>query len=148
MKSQNFSLCACVKNKSCLITSDQSANMPFSVENSFLAIPLAMLISREPVQRRGIGENAVFSLLVGAVTKGLKKVTSLFQAGLFPHQKVKFAYFSAKQVCNAKMKNLQCLINGNGNFLIQMIEISVEQANFKSKMAVTVMSYMTSSHLD
>ena len=30
--------------------------MPFSVENSFLAILLAVLISRKPVQRRGIGE--------------------------------------------------------------------------------------------
>ena len=45
-----------------------------------------------------------------AVTKGLKKVTNLFQIGLFPHKKVKFAYFSTKQVCNVKKKNFQCLI--------------------------------------
>ena len=36
-------------------------NMPFSLQNSFSAT--IVLISREPVQRRGIGENAVFSLL-------------------------------------------------------------------------------------
>ena len=37
--------------------------MPFSLQNLFLAT--IMLISRKPVQRRGIGENAVFSLLNG-----------------------------------------------------------------------------------
>ena len=36
-------------------------NMPFSLQNSFLAT--IMLICRKPVQRRGIGENAVFLLL-------------------------------------------------------------------------------------
>ena len=36
-------------------------NMPFSLQNSFLAT--IMLISRKPVQITGIGENAVFSLL-------------------------------------------------------------------------------------
>ena len=45
-----------------------------------------------------------------AVTKGLKKVTNMFQIGLFPHKKVKFAHFSTKQVCNVKKKNFQCLI--------------------------------------
>ena len=53
-----------------------------------------------------------------AVTKGLKKVTNLFQIGLFPHKKVKFAHFSTKQVCNVKKKNFQRLINVNSNFLI------------------------------
>ena len=38
-------------------------NMPFSFQNSFLAT--IMLICRKPVQRRGIGENAVFLLLTG-----------------------------------------------------------------------------------
>ena len=37
--------------------------MPFSLQNSFLAT--IMLICRKPVQRRGIGENAVFLLLTG-----------------------------------------------------------------------------------
>ena len=37
--------------------------MPFSLQNSLLAT--IMLISRKPVQRRGVGENAVFSLLTG-----------------------------------------------------------------------------------
>lgn len=35
--------------------------MPFLLQNSFLAI--SMLISRKPVQSRGVCENAVFSLL-------------------------------------------------------------------------------------
>ena len=35
--------------------------MPFSLANSFLAI--LMLISRKPVQRNGISEKRVFSLL-------------------------------------------------------------------------------------
>ena len=136
------------KQKSRLITSDQSENMPFLMQKSFLAILLAMLISRKPIQTRGICEKMRFFRYSPAVTKGLKKVTNLFRIGLFPHKKVKFAHCSTKQVCNVKKKTLLCLINVNGNFLIQMIEISVEQANFKSKMAVTVTSYMTSSYLD
>ena len=136
------------KQKSRLITSDQSENMPFLMQKSFLAILLAMLISRKPIQTRGICEKMRFFCYSPSVPKGLKKVTNLFRIGLFPHKKVKFAHCSTKQVCNVKKKNLLCLINVNGNFLIQMIEISVEQANFKSKMAVTVTSYMTSSHLD
>ena len=46
------------KQKSCLITSYQSENMPFFLQNSFLAI--LMLISRKLVQRRGIGEKCGF----------------------------------------------------------------------------------------
>ena len=136
------------KQKSRLITSDQSENMHFLMQKSFLTILLAMLISRKPIQTRGICEKMRFFRYSPAVTKGLKKVTNLLQISLFPHKKVKSAYFSTKQVCNVKKKNLQCLINVNGNFLIQMIEISVEQANFKSKMAATVTSYMTSSYRD
>ena len=88
------------------------------MKNSFLAILLAMLISRKPVQRRGIGEKYGFFADSPAVTKGLKKVTNLLQIGLFPNKKVKFAHFSTKQVCNVKKKNFQCLINVNSNFLI------------------------------
>ena len=72
-----------------------------------------MLISRKPVQRRGIGEKCGFFRYSLAVTKGLKKVTNLFQIGLFPHKKVKFAHFSTKQVCDVKKKNLQRLIDVN-----------------------------------
>ena len=68
-----------------------------------------------------------------AVAKGLKKVTNLFQIGLFPHKKVKFAHFSTKQACNVKKKHFQCLVNVNVNFLIYMIEISVEYTNSKAK---------------
>ena len=87
------------------------------MQNSFLAILLALLISRKPVQRRGIGENAVFSLLAGRHQR-LNKVTTLFQIGLFPHKKGKFANFKTKQVCNVKKENFQRLINVNSNFLI------------------------------
>ena len=106
-----------------------------------------MLSSRKPVQRSGIGEKAVFRYSRD-VTKGLKKVTNLFKIGPFPHKKVKFAYFSSKRVCNVKKKHFQCLVNVNVNFIIYMIEISVEYTNSKSKMAITVTSYMTSSYLD
>ena len=88
------------------------------MQNSFLAILLAILISRKPVQRRGIGEKYGFFADSPAVTKGLKKVANLLQIGLFPNKKVKFAHFSTKQVCNVKKKNCQCLINVNSNFLI------------------------------
>ena len=88
------------------------------MQNSFLAILLAMLIGRKPVQRRGIGEKYGFFADSPAVTKGLKKVTNLLLIGLFPNKKVKFAHFSTKQVCNVKKKNFQCLINVNSNFLI------------------------------
>ena len=50
--------------------------------------------------------------------KGLKIVTNLFQIGLFPHKKDKFAHFSTKLVCTVKKKNFQRLINVNINFLI------------------------------
>ena len=39
-----------------------------------------------------------------------KKVTNLFQIGLFPHKKVKFAKFRTNQVCNVKKKLFQCLM--------------------------------------
>ena len=96
----------------------------------------------------GKGEKMRFFRYSPAFTKGLKKVTNLFRIGLFPHKKVKFAYCSTKKVCNVKKKNLLCLIKVKGNFLIQMIKISVEQASFKSKMAATMTSYVTSSYLD
>ena len=88
------------------------------MQNSFLAILLAMLISWKLVQRRGIGEKCVFFADSSAVIKGLKKVTNLFQIGVFPHKKVKFAHFSTKQVCNVKKKNFQSLIKVKRNFLI------------------------------
>ena len=66
-----------------------------------------------------------FSLLFSPA-KGLRKVTNLFQIGLFLHKKVKFAHFSTKQVCSVKKKNFQCLINVNSSFLIEMIDILVE----------------------
>ena len=46
------------------------------MQNSFLAILLAMLISRKPVPRRGIGEKCGFFADSPAVIKGLKKVTN------------------------------------------------------------------------
>ena len=68
-----------------------------------------MLISRKPVQKREICEKCGF--FATRRPSRLKKVTNLFQIGLFPHKKVKFAYFSTKQVCNVKKKNFQCLIH-------------------------------------
>ena len=95
------------------------------MQNSILAILLAMLISRKPVQRRGIGEKCGF-FAPRRPLPILNKVTTLLQIGFFRHKKGKFAHFNTKQVCNVKKKNFQCLINVNGNFLIWMIEISVE----------------------
>ena len=46
------------------------------MQNSFLAILLAMLISRKPIQRTGIGEKCGFFADSPAVIKGLKKVTN------------------------------------------------------------------------
>ena len=53
------------KQKSRLITSDLSENMPFLMQKSFLAILLAMLISQKPIQKEEFVKNAVFSLLAG-----------------------------------------------------------------------------------
>ena len=61
-------------------------------------------------------KSAVFSLLP-AVTKGLKKVTSLFQISLFPHKKVKFAHFSIS--CNVK-KNCDVMYNNNAKIISQI----------------------------
>ena len=134
------------KQKSHLITSDQSENMPFfDVKIIFSRSFSHANQPKANPYKRNLGK---FFRNSPAVTKGLKKVTNLFRIGLFPHKTVRFAHCSTKQVCNVKKKNLLCLINVNGNFLIQMIEISVEEANFKSKMAVTVTSYMTSSHFN
>ena len=44
------------KQNSCLISSDLSENMPFLLQNSFLAIQS---------KKRGISDNAIFSLLAG-----------------------------------------------------------------------------------
>ena len=60
------------------------------MKNSFLAILLAMLLSRKPVQRRGIGEKCGYFATrrpSPKACKGLKKVINLFQIGLFPHKK-------------------------------------------------------------
>lgn len=52
------------QKKTCVITSDLAENIPFLLQNSCLA--LLMLISRNPVQTRGIGEKSIFfSLLAG-----------------------------------------------------------------------------------
>ena len=48
------------KQKSRLNTSSLSENMSFLLQNLF--VPIVMLISRKPVQRRGIGENLVKGL--------------------------------------------------------------------------------------
>ena len=86
--------------------------MHFLMQKPFLAILLAMLISRKPIQTRGIREKMRFFRYSPAVTKGLKKVTNLFRIDLFSHQKVKFAHCSTKQVCNVKKRNLlQCMFN-------------------------------------
>ena len=52
------------KQKSCLIAR-LVGKCAFFVVKFILAILLAMLISRKPVQRRGLGENTAFSLLTG-----------------------------------------------------------------------------------
>ena len=55
-------------------TLDESKNMPFSLQNSFLAI--FMLISQRPVQRRGIGEKCSFA--TRRLSPKVNKVTDLF----------------------------------------------------------------------
>ena len=65
------------KQKSGLIMSDKSKNMPFFfLQNLFLAI--LMLIHRKLVQRRGIGEKCCFFRYLLAVTKGLIKLLIFF----------------------------------------------------------------------
>ena len=92
---------------------------------------LAMLISRETNPKKRTSWKMRFFRYSPAVTKGLKKVTNLLQIG--PFQIVKFANFSTKQVCNVKKGHFQCLVNVNGNFLIYMIEMSIEYTNSKKK---------------
>ena len=97
----------------------------FLMQNSLLAILLAMLRSRKPVQRRGIGEKCGFFLLAGRhqrVEEGYQFVSNW----PFSSQKRQIYLFQDKQVCNVKKKNLQCLSNVNSNFLILMIKILVE----------------------
>ena len=84
------------------------------MQDPFLAILLAMLIRRKQVQRRGTGQNAVFPLLAGRHQR-VKESYYFVSDWPFTHKIVKFAHFSAKQVCNVKKKNFQCLINVNGN---------------------------------
>ena len=67
--------------------------MHFLMQKPFLAILLAMLISRKPIQTRGICEKMQFFRYSPTVTKGLKKVTNLFQIGLFPHKKSQICPF-------------------------------------------------------
>ena len=85
------------------------ATYAFFEAKFILAILLDMLISRKPVRRKGLGEIFGFFATLRPLPE-LKKVTNLFQIGLFPHKKVKFANFSTKQICNVKKKHFQCLV--------------------------------------
>ena len=127
------------KQKGCLITSDLLGKKAFFDTKFILSHSFSMLISQKPVQEAELVKKAVFRYS-RAVTKELKKVTNLFQSGLFPHKKVKFVHFSTKQVCNVKKKHFQCLVNVNVNFLIYMIEISVEYTNSKAKWRSLIIS--------
>jgi len=62
-KRPNFGLCACVKNQKLFNDVRFVRKYAFFAKLIFFAV--LMLISRKPVQRRGISENAVFSLLTG-----------------------------------------------------------------------------------
>ena len=109
------------------------------MQNSFEATLLAMLISQKPVQRSEIGEKSSFSLITGSQQR-VKESYQFVSNWPLSSYKNKFVMW--------KRNHFQCLVNVNVNFLIYMIEISVEYTNSKSKMAVTVTSYMTSSYLD
>ena len=75
------------------------------MQNSFIAILLAMLISQKTSPKKRNWWKMRFFRYSPAVTKGLKKATNLFQIALFPHKKVKFTHFWTKQVCSVKKKN-------------------------------------------
>ena len=71
----------------------------------------------------------------------LKKVTNLFQTGLFPHKKVKFAKLSTKQVCNVKKRPLQCLMLKKVTNLFQIglfAHKKVKFAKFRTKQVCNV----------
>ena len=92
--------------------------MPFLMQKSFLAILLAMLISRKPVQTRGICEKCGFFATRRPSPKGERKLPICFELAFFLIKKSNLPIAAQKQVCNVKNKNLLCLINVKGNFLI------------------------------
>ena len=104
------------KKKRCFITR-LDGKYAFFVAKFILAILLPMVISRKPVQRRGLGEKGSFLLLAGHHPR-VKESYQFVSNWRFPHKKVKFFNFNTKQVCNVKKKHFQCLLNVNGNFLI------------------------------
>ena len=85
--------------------------MPFFLAKLIFSHSYANYTSRKPVKRRRTDEKMRgFFCYSPAVIKGLKKVTNLFQIGLYPRKTVKFAKFSKKQVCNVKRRscNVYC----------------------------------------
>ena len=76
------------------------------MKNSFLAILLAMLISRKPVQEEELVWKMRLFLYSPAVTKGLKKVTNLFQIGLFPHKNLPISAQNRFVMCKRRTSNV------------------------------------------
>ena len=106
------------KQKSCLITWLVGRYAFFCCKIHFSYSFSHANLAENQSKEEDLVKNAVFRYSL-AVTKESKKVTNLFQIGLFLHKKVKFANFSTKQVCNVNKKHFQCLVvNVDGNFLI------------------------------
>ena len=76
-----------------------------------------MLISQKPVQRSEIGEKSSFSLITGSQQR-VKESYQFVSNWPLSSYKNKFVMW--------KRNHFQCLVNVNVNFLIYMIEISVE----------------------
>ena len=63
-----------------------------------------MLIRKNQSKEEEMVKNAFFSYSP-AVIIGVKKVTNLFQIGIFPHKKGQICPFQHEQFCNVKKKN-------------------------------------------
>ena len=116
---------ACVK-KSCFIT-QLVGKYAFFVAKFILAIPLPMVISRKPVQRRGLGEKCSFLLLAGRHPR-VKESYQFVSKWRFPHKKSIFSISTRNRFVTWRRSTSNVYLMLMGIFLL-----SVENTNSKRK---------------
>ena len=116
---------ACVK-KSCFIT-QLVGKYAFFVAKFILAILLPMVISRKPVQRRGLGEKCSFLLLAGRHPR-VKESYQFVSKWRFPHKKSIFSISTRNRFVTWRRSTSNVYLMLMGIFLL-----SVENTNSKRK---------------
>ena len=118
--------CAHALKKSCFIT-QLVGKYAFFVAKFILAILLPMVISRKPVQRRGLGEKCSFLLLAGRHPR-VKESYQFVSKWRFPHKKSIFSTSTRNRFVTWRRSTSNVYLMLMGIFLL-----SVENTNSKRK---------------